>query len=149
MNTQSINSYWAATAKCGHVGNRRYLPKTFAVRAQSSREAALIARNTPRVKHHNKYAVLSVEPISLEEYRALKQKNRHDPYFHCHSVQDQRELLFDIEEQVVDERYKNDELLDSDESENSRRMFNGKVSIRNPKHYIKCYPDAERLSCVF
>ncbi len=149
MKTQSINSYWAATAKCGHVGNRRYVPKELAVRAQSAKEAALIARNTPRVKHHNKFAVLSVELISLEEYRALKQKNRQDPYFHCHSVQDQRELLPDVEEQVVDERYKNDKLYDSAESYNTRQMFDGKVKIRNPRHYIKYYPDAERLSCVY
>ena len=43
--------YYNVTAKCGHVGRENYIPISFAVKAQSAKEASKRVRNFPRVKH--------------------------------------------------------------------------------------------------
>ena len=74
-------------AKCGHVGQNYYIDKVFAVMAETGKEAAAIVRNMPRVKHHHKDAIRSVEEISFDVFYALKANFRNDPYFHCHNIQ--------------------------------------------------------------
>ena len=85
-----IMKMFKVTAKCGHVGRNHYVVKNFPVQASNGREAAKIARDLPRVKHHHKDAIINVEEITLSEYYLLIQQNCNDPYFRCHNVQDQR-----------------------------------------------------------
>ena len=63
------------TAKCGHVGRNHYVVKNFPVQASNGREAAKIARDLPRVKHHHKDAIINVEEITFSEYYLLIQQN--------------------------------------------------------------------------
>ena len=94
--------YYIVTAKCGHVGRGYYIPIDFPVRAESKTEAAKITRNSPRVKHHHKDAILDCREVSFEEYKAVIEKNKKDTYLLCHSSTEQR-LFCDIEDRVIRE----------------------------------------------
>ena len=62
------NKKYIVSTKCGHVGNNKYIVIDFAVSAKSAKEAAGIARNIPRVKHHWKNAIEEVREVTPEEY---------------------------------------------------------------------------------
>lgn len=74
---------FAVTAKCGHVGRQFYYKGTFYIRAFTKREAAVIARNTPRVKHDHKDAILRVEEITINDYKAGQESFQSEAYFQC------------------------------------------------------------------
>jgi len=101
MKNENIK-YFKVVAKCGHVGRNQYIPQSFAVMAESGEEAAKKTRNIPRVKHHKKDAILSVEEITFEQYLEIKELNDNNPYFKCSSKQDQKRLC-DLEGLVVKE----------------------------------------------
>ena len=61
--------YFTVTAKCGHVGRDCYIPITFAVKANSAKEAASVTRFLPRVKHHHKYAILYEKEVDFSAYQ--------------------------------------------------------------------------------
>ena len=82
--------------KCGHTGKNNYVVKTFAIKAADGKEAAKIARKKSRTKHNQKYAVINVKKVSEEEYLEQLEKNKCDPYFLVHSVQEQRLACPDI-----------------------------------------------------
>ncbi len=94
--------YYIVTAKCGHVGRDYYIPIDFPIRAESRTEAAKIARDLPRVKHHHKDAILDCREVSFEEYKAVNEKNKTDTYLLCHSSSEQK-LLCDIEDRIIKE----------------------------------------------
>lgn len=94
--------YYAVTCKCGHVGRRRYIPITFVILTENGKEASAIARNYPRVKHHNKFAILSCRRIDETEAAILMSRNDEDPYLHCKSNRDQ-DLYPEIMERVIHE----------------------------------------------
>lgn len=101
--------YYQVTAKCGHVnGKRFYIEKDFYVRAENAKEAAEIARMIPRVKHHHSDAIRKVESITYEEYIEGRNRNNEDPYFFCHSTQEQN-LYWD---QIADDVMEEEELSD-------------------------------------
>ena len=82
--------YFKVTCKCGHGGRGKYIEKDFPVFATSRKQASLIARNIPRVKHHQKDAIISCVEISHEEFLMLMEKNAQDPYLQCKNIQEQR-----------------------------------------------------------
>ena len=63
--------FYKVVCMCGHVGRMKYIPIPFAVKAMNGKEAAILARNIPRVKHHRKNAVLSCDEITKEQYEEL------------------------------------------------------------------------------
>ena len=97
--------YYIVTAKCGHVGRGYYIPIDFPIRAESRTEAAKIARDLPRVKHHHKDAILDCPEVSFEEYKAVCEENKTDTYLLCHSSSEQK-LLCDIEDRIIKETKK-------------------------------------------
>ena len=88
-----MDKFFAVTAKCGHVGRRFYIEKTFGVIAESKKEAAQKAKLIPRVKHDHKDVIISVNDISYEEFNKINKKNSKDPYFSCKNTQDQRQFI--------------------------------------------------------
>ena len=82
-------SYYVVSAKCGHVGRNNYIIKNFYVKAESGEEAAEKVRNKPRVKHHRKDAIQSVNKITEEKYLQGIKEMREDMYFQVHSKQQQ------------------------------------------------------------
>ena len=89
-----MKKYYKVLAKCGHVGRNNYTLKEFAVIANSAKESAAFVRNAPRVKHHHKDAIRSVEEISHEEYLELRRSNSKDPFFLSHSRQEERSYSY-------------------------------------------------------
>lgn len=99
---------YAVTAKCGHVGKGKYIPITFAVNANNSKEAAAKVRLYARVKHDHKDAIISVVEISFEEFKNLRDINSKNPYLFSKNVQEQRIYCDDLSFYLMDEESKND-----------------------------------------
>lgn len=126
-------SLFEVKAKCGHVGRKYYALKTFAVIAESGKEAAHKVRNLPRVKHHHKDAIVEVQKIDENRYWEIININAIDPYFSCHNVQEQRSYVdHDI---YPEENY----YEPKKEKKNIKQVFSGKTLIRSPRKYIRNY----------
>lgn len=87
-----MKNYYKVVAKCGHVGRNNYIPIAFAIIAKCGKEAASIVRDMPRVKHHQKDAIISVTQISEEDYFILNNKNNSDLYLQCKNKQMQNNI---------------------------------------------------------
>ena len=118
-------------AKCGHVGRDYYVDKIFVVRAANAKEAARIVRNFPRVKHHHKDAIRYVRMIDEARYWEVRRMNNADPYFLCHSIQEQRRTC---EITPICEHNKD---VEEPEEIAKKRFYDGKKAIKNPKRYYK------------
>jgi hypothetical protein len=105
-------NFYAVTAVCGHVGSGHYLLKTFAINADSGKEASTIARYLPRVKHDYKLAIVSCQRITLSDYKFLYSKNQNDSYLQCHNIQDQKRQFPNYKEERLS--MNNKEPLDDD-----------------------------------
>lgn len=136
--------YFSVECKCGHAGKMYYIPIKFAIEANNGKEAAEKGRWIPRVKHHQKYCILSVKELTEEEYYLLLSENRNDPFLNCHSDEDQ--ISIDLEGRKVREPwfYKGCEKIY--EEKNRKALFNGKTLIRNPRKYMRNYCDEEAWS---
>ena len=126
-----MNSYFAVVCKCGHVGRNNYILITFPVIATNRKEAARIARNIPRCKHHHKDCIREVAKISYEEFLRIKSKNDKDPYLFCQSIQEQRH--YDLTNRIMPE---NKRCLRAKE-ETARSIYFGKNKIKYPKKYYR------------
>ena len=96
--------YYIVIAKCGHVGRRKYVPVNFAIKAESGKEAARLARQIPRVKHDHKDAILSVRDVDVEEYIEMLDMNNNDPYLQCRSRHEQN-LIPNLNERIVTDKH--------------------------------------------
>ena len=92
---------YSVLTKCGHVGRDRYMPINFAVVASSKKEAARVAREIPRVKHHHKDAILEVRQISLNDFNRLNELNNEDPYLKIKSKYQQKPIKDLIDDRAV------------------------------------------------
>ena len=127
-------------AKCGHVGKNHYILRTFAVEAASASEAAAITRRMPRVKHDHKDAIRSVAVIGDARFLEIMEMQRSDPYFRCHSIQEQRAFCLELE--LLPEQHRAN--CSSKREQMSRKDFYiGKKKIRNPKKVFDGRPDYE------
>lgn len=97
--------YYNVTAKCGHVGRENYIPISFAVKAQSAKEASKRVRNFPRVKHDHKDAILSCIEINEDEFNSLLELNNNDSYLTCKSKREQKQTCNLINRLVLDPNY--------------------------------------------
>ena len=123
-------------AKCGHVGRNNYVLKSFAVEAGSAAEAAAVARSFPRVKHHHKDAIRDVMEIDDARYLEILEMHRSDPYFRCHSIQEQRALCPEME--LLPELHETYHSA-MREQKNRKDYYIGKEKIRNPKKVFTRY----------
>jgi len=125
----SIMKMYKVVAKCGHVGKGHYVEKVFAVKAKDGKDAAEKVRRFPRVKHHHKDAIRSVDLISIGEYMAIQEEQEKDPFFFCKNIQDQRAYY---EENIMDEP----EGFFKEKEISRKPVFVGKKRLRNPRKYI-------------
>ena len=119
-------------AKCGHVGQHCFTLKTFAVKAESKKEAAAKVRLFPRVKHHQKDAIRSVVEISLERYNELLKLNNDDPFLKCKNIQEQRMWVTDCD--IFEEEY-----YEEEKEEIKKPVYFAKQLLRNPKKFLRNY----------
>ena len=129
---------YQVSAKCGHVGRSNYVIKDFPVKAQDGREAAKLVRSFPRVKHHQKDAILDVVEISVEEFEGLRERNSNDPYFQCTNVQEQR-----MYEEIVYPEFQEEK---PERRTSAKNVYLGKELLRNPKKYIRNFYYTERYA---
>lgn len=134
------NYYFEVIAKCGHVGRNRYVPIKFAIEAKNGKEAAKIARQIPRVKHHQKYAILSVNRIDYDRYQEIRIANNNDPYLKCHSKQEQN-LIENFDERIIVD------LHNQKTKENRQDRFD-RVAYKLKKNRILEKLSMEELLCL-
>jgi hypothetical protein len=92
--------FYEVKAKCGHVGKGHYYEGIFYVKAASGSEAAAVVRYMPRVKHHHKDAILNVFEVGYAQYSAGRAAMLLDPYYSCHSRQEQNCYIDELSECV-------------------------------------------------
>lgn len=85
--------YYLVDTKCGHVGARKYIVKTFPVVATSKSEAALKIKQYKKVKKHLKDCIISVVEVDLNEYLKQKNINISDKYLHSHCKSEIVEII--------------------------------------------------------
>ena len=97
MTQNQETKFFQVTAKCGHVGRLNYIPINFAIYAKSASEAAQFAKRLPRVKKQLKDAIIACVEISEDEYHALLDSNRRNPYLNakCRREACQDESLYE------------------------------------------------------
>ena len=95
--------YYKVKVRCGHVKRNSYIPKTFYIKAEDGKEAASKARMIPRVKHDKKFAILEVSKITKDEYLEGIRINKEDPFLKATSVQEQRVLCPNLDEEIIRE----------------------------------------------
>lgn len=102
--------YYEVNVKCGHVGRTKFIVKTIYVKADNRKEAAQIARQSGRVKHHHSDAIRSLKEITREEYLLGLEKMKADGYFTSTCIQDQRrycpDIYLEIHNEELVEKYK-------------------------------------------
>jgi transcription initiation factor TFIIIB Brf1 subunit/transcription initiation factor TFIIB len=107
--TKMNKNLYVVTAKCGHVGKNKYIPIDFPVKASSMKEAAERIRNRPRVKHHHKDAIITIQVVDQETFDKLLDVNSSDQYLKVSSSTDQRRFCESLDERIVAEDYKQEE----------------------------------------
>lgn len=98
-----MEKYFSVRTKCGHVGRLNCVWIDFAIYAVSAKEAAEIARQKGRAKHHHKNTIKEVVEISMEDFYKLKARNDSDPYLHAKNHREQLQI------ESFDERIELDE----------------------------------------
>lgn len=126
-------AFFEVVCRCGHVGNGKYVLKPFAVIADSAKTAARIARDIPRVKHHNKHAIESVVEIDADRFNEICYQNSMDPYFRCRNKKEQKSAC-DLEI-LIDDRFTNVE--DASDSISRKAIYSGKTKIKNPRKFYR------------
>lgn len=92
-----MDKYFEVIAKAGHVGRNNYIEIPLFIIAETKKEAAEKARWMPRVKHHDKGAIIDVVEIDWQDYSVGRGKNSEDPYFNAKNIQEQRALCKQLE----------------------------------------------------
>ena len=87
-----MKKYFSVETKCGHVGRLNCVWIKFAICAESAKEAAAIARQIARVKHHHKNAIKEVIEITIDQFCKLKAINDTDPYLHAKNHREQLQI---------------------------------------------------------
>lgn len=95
--------YYEVTVKFGHVGKNKYYKGNIYLKAENGKEAASKARECPRVKHDHKDAILSVTELDYETFQELWKRNKEISYFSCYNIQEQRDCLCEIQDQIFQE----------------------------------------------
>ena len=87
-----MKKYFSVETKCGHVGRLNCVWIKFAICAENAKEAAEIARQRGRAKHHHKNTIKEVVEISMEEFYKLRAINDADPYLHAKNHREQLQI---------------------------------------------------------
>lgn len=77
--------YYLVVAKCGHVGNGKYLEVEFPIYAESKSDAAQKCLRRGKVKKHLKNAISCVCEITYEQYQESRIEFKENKYLHAHT----------------------------------------------------------------
>lgn len=101
---ESTTKYYICLCRGGHVGIHNYIPIKLAIIASSAKEASEKAKTKPRVKKNRKGSVIETKEVSYTEFINQYNSNNDNPYFKCHSTQDQR-LFCNLDSELVHDEY--------------------------------------------
>lgn len=133
-------NYYLVKAKCGHVGNGKYIVKTFPVIAKSKSDAASVVKKYRKVKKHLKDLIISVEKVTLNTYLLQKEANYDDIYLHSHTKDEIYEIL--LSDQVC--------YLDMEEKEyKSKREFETRKERVSYKLKRNLYKEDYVYECTY
>ncbi|MBQ0003934.1 MAG: hypothetical protein KBT21_10425 [Treponema sp.] len=116
--------YYEVTVKFGHVGKNKYYKGNVYLKAENGKEAAQKARSCPRVKHDHKDAILSVVELDYETFQTHFDHNREISYFSCYNVQEQRDCICEIQDQIFQETRFEEEPVKRTKKHNLRNKYN-------------------------
>ena len=116
--------YFEVTVKFGHVGKNKYYKGNIYLKAENGKEAASRARACPRVKHDHKDAILSVTELDYETFQKLWEQNENISCFSCYNVQEQRDCLCEIQDQIFQETRFDQEPVKRTKKHNLRNNYN-------------------------
>lgn len=133
-----MKNFYRVKAKCGHVGNNKYIPIDFYFIADNAKNAAQLCRNTPRVKHHHKDAIIETVEITKADYDTGIAENLKDPYLTVDNIQEQRRIADSIIDRIQIENVVEDVLAD-EMNINRSNHFIGKMPVNNPKKFAQRY----------
>ena len=98
-------NYYLVRTKCGHVGKNHYVEITFPIKAETGKDAARIARQIPRVKHHHWDAIIDCRKVAREEYEKQVRINNNDPYLQIKSKQEQKQIEDLIKDRMITDNH--------------------------------------------
>jgi hypothetical protein len=98
-----MNQYYIVRTKCGHVGRNNYILIDFPIQASSKKEAAIIARKLPRVKHHHKDAIIEVREVDQQDFINQKKELKLNPYINSKNIQEQKLNYPDYYDERIEE----------------------------------------------
>jgi len=128
-------NYFKVIAKCGHVGKGYYFEGKFYVAAETASHAATKVRKFPRVKHDYKDAIISVTPISYQEYIEGQNYEYNRPYYNCLNKQEQYMYWDDISQDIhFESNYMRDEIKSS-KKHSLKNTFNQDPMYKDLKLY--------------
>ena len=134
-----MKKYFEVLAKCGHVGRDKYYEGKFYIAANDAKEAAKVIRQTGRVKHDRKDAIISVQGITYKQYKKGCYKHNNEAFFNCKCIQEQNAVYDDIKDNIKEDirpSYK------KEKEKPIKNVYDGKKAVRNPHKYSKmCYMD--------
>lgn len=131
-----MRKYFKVVAKCGHVRRSMYYEGTFYVKSDDAKKAAAYVRTLPRVKHDHKDAILWVEEITREEFEVGREAVKKEAYFNCFNSSEQKDYMDEISLKIRKEERRT---YDNHREKSHKKVFNGKILIRNPKQYVQHY----------
>ena len=99
--------FYKVVAKCGHIGNRKYIDVPFAVMANSKKEAAQKILTHGKVKKHLKDAITYVLAIDYDEFIELREMNKNDDYIRSHNKRGFSICDYDVLDTKRNKIYKN------------------------------------------
>ncbi len=92
------NNYYLVTAKCGHVGNRKYVDICFPIVAKSAHDAAQVVLNRPKVKKQLKNAITNVVKIDYDTYLEERTLFTRNDYIKAHY---KKQIISYIDEALI------------------------------------------------
>ena len=126
-------AYYLVLVKCGHVGRNYYMPIWFPIEAEDGRQAAAIARQIPRCKHHHKDAILDCIKTNYEGFLAQIEENANDPYLLCSSRHEQNQIMPLIKHRLVEDTH----------------MDERRCKPKYPKRRVNLLVQAKRLEYMY
>jgi hypothetical protein len=136
-----MDKFFEVTVKAGHVGRNNYIEIPLFIIAESKKKAAEKARWMPRVKHHDKGAIIDVVEIKWQEYSVGRRKNSEDPYFNAKSIQDQRTLCGQFE-------IKQCETQNFNITQKVKCLTEKEFKVKNPRKFKRYYGTFKKNSII-
>lgn len=130
--------YYLVQAKCGHVGNGKYIIKTFPIKATSKSEAASIIRNYKRVKKHLKDLIVDVLEVTLEDYLTQKEANYADIYLHSHTKNEIYQILLSDQIHYLDIDRKEYKSTREFETRKEKLLYKNKKRLYQEEYDYEC-----------